>query len=299
VSGWVIRHVVRRALRSLWENLYLNSVAAGVIGAALLLMGVYLTVQYNLNNIVDTWGRDVHVSAYFHADVPEQRRFARRDELARDGRVAQVRYVSEDDAANWLEERIPDVKPVLDELGAGVLPASLEIQLTETSASPTAVASFVKDIEGPDFADIDYGQEWVERFNAFLSLLKLLGAVLGFLILAAALFLVINTVHLIVYNRRDELEIQKLVGATSSFVVAPFLIEGFVQGLVGAGLSMVGLWSVHRLFVVRLQEALQLGVAGDLAFLPAPWLALLCVSGVVLGVGAAMVAVQRFMMQAP
>ncbi|MCB9779159.1 MAG: ABC transporter permease [Alphaproteobacteria bacterium] len=295
-----LQHILRRALRSLWEHLYLNAMAALVIGAALLLMGVYLTVQYNLNAIVDTWDRDVHISAYFHDDVPEERRFAVRDQVAARAEVLQVRYVSSADAREWLRDEVEDIGPVLEELGDDALPASLEISLApEASSTPEAISAFAKSLEGPDFEDLDYGQEWIERFNAFLSLLQLLGAVLGALIGVAALFLVANTVHLIVYNRRDELEVQKLVGATGTYITAPFLVEGAAQGLVGAILSLVGLWGVHRLLVVRLQEALQLGLAGELAFLPWPYRIALFAAGLLLGVTAAFVSVRRFLATAP
>lgn len=294
----LLGHAFRRAFRSLWENLYLNIMATTVIGAALLLMGVYLTVQYNLNTFVDTWDKDVHVSAYFHTDVPEQRRIELRDRLAADPAVERVRYVSEDEARDWLVERVDGVSDVLDKLGPGVLPASLEVTARDPGDT-VALSRWAADLEGPDFQAIDYGQEWIERFQAFLSVLKLLGALLGTLILVAALFLVTNTVYLIVYNRSDELEVQKLVGATGSYITAPFLIEGLLQGVIGSAVSLAGLWAVHVILVSRLQAALALGMAGDLAMLPARWLALLCVTGVVLGVGAATVAVTRFLLRTP
>ena len=294
----LLGHAFRRAFRSLWENLYLNVMATTVIGAALLLMGVYLTVQYNLNTFVDTWDKDVHVSAYFHTDVPEQRRLDLAERMESDPAVARVRYVSEDEARDWLVERVDGVADVLDQLGPGVLPASLEITARDPGDTE-ALARWATDLEGPDFQAIDYGQEWIERFQAFLSVLKLLGALLGTLILVAALFLVTNTVYLIVYNRSDELEVQKLVGATGPYITAPFLIEGLLQGTLGAIISMVGLWLVHVVLVARLQAALALGMAGDLAMLPPRWLGLLCVTGVVLGVGAATVAVTRFLLRTP
>jgi cell division protein FtsX len=102
-------HILRRAARSMWENLYLHSVAIGVIASALLLVGVFLSVQFNLNRMVTEWTRDVHVSAYFLPDVPEQRRFAIRERLAKDPRVAKVVYVSEEEAQDWLIARVEGV----------------------------------------------------------------------------------------------------------------------------------------------------------------------------------------------
>lgn len=290
-------HILRRSMRSLWENLYLNLVSTSVIAAALLLLGVYLTVQHNLSSIVDTWGRDVHVSAYFRAEVPTERRFALRDQLAQDPLVGEVRYVSEAEAQEWLAERVDGLDPILTELGDDVLPASLEVTLVDGASAN--VEEWAATLAGPDFVDVDYGQDWIERFNAFLGLLTLLGSVMGLLVVMAALFLVTNTVWLVVYNRRDELEVQKLVGATSSYIVAPFVVEGTLHGVTGGLLALIGLWAVHRLLVLRLQDALQLGIAGDLAMLPGSWLFGLIAVGVALGVGAAMVAVQRFLLSAP
>jgi cell division transport system permease protein len=292
-----VLRLIRRTSRSLWENAYLNSVAVGVIAASLLLIGVYLTIQFNLNRLVDTWDRDVHVSAYFHNDVPEQRRFDLRDQLASRSEVVRVRYVSPEDAQEWMRERMPGMDSVLKELGAEALPASLEISLTNTAARPEAIADFSQSLSLEAFTDVDYGQEWMERFHGFLSLLQLLGAIMGSLILMAAIFLVMNTIHLIVYNRKAELEIQKLVGATDGFILAPFVAEGLFQGLAGALLSIAGLYAIHNLLVVRLKDSLELAASADLSFLPTSYLLAIILAGAVTGTLAATAAVQRFLLK--
>jgi cell division transport system permease protein len=296
----MVQATLRRVLRSLWENLYLNVVATSVIASALLLIGVFLTVQFNLASIVDSWDQDVHVSAYFHPEITESRRFAARDRIAAMPGVQEVRYVSESDAKAWLVSQVEGMEQVLDEVGPEALPSSLEITLTEAQAEqPSAIGNFAKGLPSSEFQDVDYGQQWVERFHAFLSLLKLLAAILGALIGLAAIFLVANTVDLIVFNRKHELEIEKLVGATRAFIVSPFVLEGLAQGMVGAGLAVGALVLVHKLLVMRLQEALDLGIAGDLQFLPVPYLLALTAGGAAVGSGAAGAAVLRFLRKAP
>jgi cell division transport system permease protein len=296
----MIRHVFRRAGRSIWENVYLNVVATGVIASALLLLGVFLTIQYNLSAIIDSWDRDVHVSAYFQPEITESARFAARDRIAALPGVQEVRYVSEADAKSWLLQQVSGMEEVLDQVGADALPASLEITLTDEQArEPSAIGAFARSLASPEFQDVDYGQQWVERFNAFLSLLKLLAAILGSLIALAAIFLVANTVDLIVFNRKAELEIERLVGATRAFVVSPFLLEGLAQGTVGSGLAVGALVLVHRLLVMRLQEALDLGIAGHLEFLPVTYLLALVAAGATVGSVAAGAAAFRFLARAP
>lgn len=296
----MLAHVLRRALRSLWENLSLNLVSTGVIAAALMLAGTYLTVMVNLGQIVETWDRDVHVSAYFFPDVPVDRRFALKDEIAAMPQVAEVRYVSEAEARAWMEERVPEVQGALGELGDEVLPSSLELTLVEEATHPAALAALIAELQRPDFEEIDYGQEWVRRFDTFLSLLELLGVVLGVLILTAAIFLVGNTMHLVAHARRAELETMKLVGATWGFVAAPFVLEGAIQGLLAGGLTLGGLWAIHNLLVVRLQEAFQLALGGQmLQALPLNLQAALALVGVLLGTTGCLAAIRRFWSAAP
>ena len=107
----LIAHILRRAMRSLWENLYLNLVATGVIAAAVLMLGVFLMVMYNVNAITHSWASDVHVSAYFVPDVPAERCFELKESMSALEGVESVRYVTEDEARAYLEERIPETGP--------------------------------------------------------------------------------------------------------------------------------------------------------------------------------------------
>ena len=296
----MLSHMLRRALRSLWENLWLNLVATGVIAAAVMLAGVYAAAMVNLDRLVDSWDRDVHISAYFYTDVPVDRRFAVKDEIAARAEVAQVEYVSEQAAAAYLTERVEEAGPILEELGDQVLPSSLEITLQESATAPQDIAVFVQTIHGPDFEVIDYGQEWVQRFNTFLALLRALGVVLGALIITAAVFLVANTMHLVAYARRQELETMKLVGATWSFVALPFAIEGALQGLAGSAVAIGVVFGLHRLLVLQLDRALSFDLAGDtLLFLPWGGVLVLMAGGVLLGVVGCIAAIRRFWSAAP
>ena len=284
----LLPYILRRTLASLWENLALNGVVVGVIGAALLVAGTYMQVMVNLDRIVERWDRDVHISTYFYTDVPVDRRFA------------VILYVSEDEARTYLELRVPDVKPILEELGAEILPASLEITLRDTYTRPSDITRFVEKIQSTDFENIDYGQEWVQRFNNFLSLLQMLGVALGSLIAGAVIFLVANTMHLVVYARKAELETMKLVGATWNFIASPFVLEGAALGAMGAGSAILGMWGIHTVVFRRLQNYLQLALGADqLVFPPAPLLWGLVGAGVLLGVAGCWASVRRFWRVAP
>lgn len=284
MSAALLNHVLRRTLRSLRENAALNVAATAVIAVALLLLGVTLTVGHNVGELVRTWGQDVHMSLTLRPGLSDAARAAIEAELRARPEVESLRYVSSAEAVTWMAEQVDGIGPTLEELGPEALPASFELSLrAEVARDPAAVDAFARSLDRPEIDLVDYGAAWVERFQSFLSLLELFGAVLAVLVVAAAIFVVLNTVRLVVYSRRDELEIQRLVGGTDGFIVAPFALEGLIQGLAGGGLAVLGLWIVHQGLVTRLRDALSLEAAGELSFLPAGQLALLGFTGALVG----------------
>lgn len=285
-----------RTLRAMREHTYLAFVSTGVITAGLVLIGMFAMVTTNVALVLGSWEHEVHVSAYLKEGSPEAHA-AIGQSLATRTDVAEVRYVSEAEARAWMVERMPELSPVLDELGADALPASLEITLRPGHTAPAEMEAFVASLRDIGaFDDLDYGQEWVTRLDTFLSVLTTLGVALGTFICLAALFLVANTIHLVVYARRDELEIMRLVGATDRYILAPFLIEGAAQGAVAATLANGLLWAAHRGLLSRLHEVVALALGGEtLRYLPVEGVAAMYLGGMALGMGASWGAVRRFL----
>ncbi len=292
-------HILRRSIRSIWENLYLNTVASSVICVSLLLLGVFGIVETNISMTVEDWNKDVHISAYFSDFLSETDRLRVRDEIHAYPEVVQVRYVSEEEAKEWLMAEVDSLADTLEELGDNSLPASLEITLAPEMAHPQLVEEFAQKLNQNDFANIDYGVVWVERFNAFLRLFEALGTLVGLLIVIATVFLVTNTVHLIIYNRKEELEVTKLVGASDAYILLPFLFEGFIQGLIGALGAISGLWLIHSLLSSQLQKNVDFNLTSELYFLPSSKLLMLIGVGITLGVVADFIASYRFLRKIP
>lgn len=287
----------KRAIRGLREHFYLATVSVGVITAALILIGLYALVVVNVQGIVAGWQRDVHVSAYFAPTVAPETQTALRDQVAARPDVAAVEWITQEAAQVWMAERMPEVKPVLAELGPTALPASLEITLRDGHQGPEAMDAFAASLTATgNFLEIDYGREWVERAAHFLAVLRGFGVALGVAMGLAALFLVGNTINLVVYARRDELEIMRLVGATDRYILAPFLIEGAIQATAALAMSFIVLQVLYQGVLLRLNDVLPLAFDGQgFQFLPPGLFALMAIGGWFIGVAPAWVAVRRFL----
>jgi cell division transport system permease protein len=294
-------NVVSRALRGIREHTWLAFVSTSVVCVALVLAGGFALGILNLRTVLGAWQHDAHVSAYLRADTSSGTIDGIRATLEQRPEVAELTFLSEDDARAWAVREMPELAPSIGEFERGTLPASFEIRMKPEYASPEALASFVDAIRtaGP-WTDIDYGQEWLQQFASFVEAATLVGTGLGVLIVVAALFLVANTVNLVVYARRDELEIMRLVGATNGYILGPFVVEGALQGLVASGVALLALWGAHVAIGPRLAKVMSAAVGSSpLTFLPGSGVALVVAAGVLVGAIASWMSVRRFLGRLP
>lgn len=288
-------YMVRRALRNMRQSPMLCAAAVGTMTVSLLLVAFFALIVLNVQRLTTEWSREIQVLVYLD-QVPEERQLQSWiGDLRQRPEVEGVTFVSRREAFERFRQRLQQDADLLDGLDPEFLPASLEISLVEEHRSQAGVEALVGALKkNPDFGDLRYGQDWLERFESFLRLLKVAGAFLGAFLLFAALFIVANTIKLTLYARRDELEVMALVGATPLFIKAPFLLEGALQGALGGALA---LGSAYLVFHLSLQEGLQAilltsGLAG-ITFLPLSWQLLLLAAGVFLGTFGSLLALRR------
>jgi len=277
-------YALRRALKGMSEYQFLAIATISVVATVLLLLGAFAIVLTNLSGVLDRWGKDVQISCYLQEDINDSGIFRLKAELETMSEVAAVTYVSKDEALQQFGNSIDGLDRILADLDTNPLPASLEVRLLPAFQRPEQVAMVAASLERPEFQALDYSHEWVERYHSFLSLLRLSAFVLGTLLLAAAIFLVGNTIRLAIYARRDELAIVALVGGTRWFARLPFLVEGALQGLLGGLVALLLLRLLHQYAFLEVQDSLGMALGPELmVFLPTSALLGLLVAG--LGVG--------------
>jgi cell division transport system permease protein len=145
--------------------------------------------------------------------------------------VASVRMVSEVQALDRARRELGEFEDVFE---AGILPASIEVRLKEGFRDPTHVRAIATRLEVYDFIDdIRYGEEWVEKLHRLRTIATAVGVSLGLTFALVAIIIIGSTIRMAVLARSREIRIMRLVGATNGFIRAPFLIEGFLKGLLG------------------------------------------------------------------
>jgi cell division transport system permease protein len=203
-------------------------------------------------------------------------------------------YVSKADALARFRSTFADLASSMEGLGDNPLPASYEVRLrTGADAAVDALVAKVRQL--PGIADVRYDRQWLSRLVAAVSVIRGLGFALGILLALAAALTVANVVRLALHARRDEIDIMQLVGAPQMYIRGPFVMEGTLQGGLGAVVALaalgLGFLAVRARYLAPLAEMINLS---SVRFLPWELCLWLVVGGMAVGcLGGALAAAGR------
>ena len=297
MSFYRLFYFFREAFQSIKHNRFTHLVTIGTITFALLTFGIFIVTVINLNRIFDDWGKRIHLIAYLDKNTNAVEIKKARERIANLPQTKNVTYVSKERALTILKESLKDQDGILENLDENPLPASLEIKLKKAYNNPQNLKTFVAEVKRIDtISDVEYGQEWLEKFSAFISIVKLVGVSIGAFLFLATILIISNAIKLTIYSRREEIEIMKLVGATNFFIQVPFFLEGFIQGLCGSLLALGILYVSYKILISKIiaDYSLYLG-ALNLIFLSQKLVVALILFGIILGVFGCALSMGRFL----
>ena len=282
---------LREALKNLRLNLLMSVTAMTTTAVCILILGSGMLVSAHVEGIIRNVGQDVTIEAFFQKDTSEEEIEQARSSVDGYPEVKESTYVSNEEALRRFQEMMSDQPDIVQDIGPDVLPASIEIQLKDSRDSE-AVADKLR-AEG--FTELSYPQQVINDLNEYTgSVVWVLRGATALLFVASVL-LIFNTIRLSIFARRKEIEIMKLVGATDEFVRTPFVLEGLVQGLIGAGLAALLVVWTNALFVDWAPEALpRVPVSSAAVNTPLVLLVLISV-GIFIGVIGSYLSVRRFL----
>jgi cell division transport system permease protein len=289
--------VFRRVFRSFQEVLSTHLLTSGTMAMTLFIFGGFLLAQENLQGLFRGWGSRIHIFAYLGNRLAASEAESLVQRVRAYPEIESVRFISQREAWESFKKSLGSQSGVLEGLSADTLPASLEIALKPGHRDHDSVAGAVERLRAEKAIDeVEYPQEWTENFTALMIGIEWAKWILGGFLFLATLLIVVNTVKLAIVARREEIEIMQLVGAPAGVVKMPFVIEGMLQGLFGAALSLVALWLAFLLLQAELPQTLAVFTARDgLRFLAPESMALLFCLGWVMGAFAGFFSISRFL----
>ena len=276
---------ISRAITNLRQNWLISSITIGIISICLFLVGGYLLITFNMQEVFETWKTQVRVTIYLRDGFPEEDILALQDRLSSLAEVHSVTYTSKSKALEEFGVMLGEDRFLIEGMDRNPLPASLRITPKDPHRNLIGVKIILGAIgDDPLVQDVQYGQDWLDRLDRLFYVLDFGAIVLGLTLSLAAVFIISNTIKITVMARRDELEIMRFVGATESFIRLPFLVEGMIQGMAGSVLSVSLLGAVHALLTGRSdQPLLKILNIESFTFLPLSAISAILLGGMILG----------------
>lgn len=275
----VLRYAVGEALESLWRGRRSGLLSTATIALALVVLGGFLLITSNLERLGTEWSRAAEMSVYLKDDVTASERGAIEAVLEPGEVVAERNYLSKSDALARFKQTFADLATTLDGLGDNPLPASYELRLQPGEAARSGVDRLAARLRATNgVADVRYDRQWLDRLLAAIDIIRRIGLVLGAVLTLGAALTVANVVHLALVARRDEIDIMQLVGAPHSYIRGPFVMEGVLQGGIGALAAVLalaaGFYLLRNRYLIPLASAVNLSGVSFLPFRVSVWLVL-------------------------
>ena len=281
------------AFTSFWRSRLISALSVGTIAVSLFVLGAFLTVASNLNEVVARWTRKVQVTFYLEDKLEDRIRDSLLARLREDAAVETVEVVTREQALERFRSLFHDLRGLPEDLGENPFPASLEATLRGDHQSPDEVRRLVAEFESaPGVEEVQYDLLWIQRLSTTVRLVRGAGGLLGGILVLAGVFTISNVIKLTVYARQDELDIMRLVGATRAYVRGPFVVEGMLQGGLGGALSVGLLWLTFRVFARDALAASDI-LGRAVVFLPRELGIAIVLGGMAVGVAGSLVSLGR------
>ncbi len=274
------------AARGLWFHRNLVAPALVVMIVSLTVLGAFVLVSENLNDVLTTWRERGQLQVFLQPQLADADRAGIEAALRATPAVEEFRYISSDAAAELFRADSAELGEVLGLLEDNPLPASYTVTIAPAMRSQRVLQGLSAQLtELPAVEGVQYDLQIIGRLELGVRALRFIGVLLGGTVLMAAVVTTANVIRVLVFTRRREIETMRLVGASESIVVGRFLAEGALQGLIAGVVSVLLLYIVYSVGLAYLdREALGFLAALPLRFLGVAWILTLVVGGAATGV---------------
>jgi len=225
--------------------------ALGVITIAfsLFAFGLFALVAVNIRQALRGVEERVEVRAFVADGTSADAIAAAMTDISAFPEVAKVDYVTQEGALDRARKDMGEFTDVFEE---AMLPASLDFHLKAGLRDPSSVKAVSDRVKSYQFVDdVRYGEEWVEKLYQLRTVAAGTGLGLRLAFAAVSIIIIGATIRVSVLARAREIAIMRLVGATDGFIRAPFLIDGFVKGIIGGLLALLLTWVAYRTVDLR------------------------------------------------
>lgn len=279
--------------QSIFTHGLMSFAAVCMIICCLLIMGSFSLVAVNLDNMLGDFEKQNEFLAYIDETYTEDQARALEEQILAVPNVSSAEFMSRGEAKEEFAAKQEETE-LFESLPDTVLRDRYRIHVKDLNQ----LRQTVEQVKGiPGVADTSAAYEVAEGFTVVRNVASGVAVILVAILLLVSLFIITNTIKLATFNRREEIAIMKMCGATNGFVRWPFVFEGLILGLIGALLAYLIQWGVYTLIgkAINASDTMQL-----ITILPFDQMAMMVLgvflaTGFVIGVGGSLMAIRKFL----
>ena len=288
-----IGYLLREGIRSIFRHGFMSFAAICVTVACLIIMGSFSLILYNLNVMVRDLEQENEILVYVDESLTEAEAKSVGSQINLIENVNQARFVSREEALENFVQTQGD-ENLFSGLDATTFRHRFVVSLMDNSQMAYTVSQ-IRPVEG--VADVSAPYELEEGFRTIQRVLEVISIAIIAILLVVTLFIISNTIKLTMLDRKDEIAIMKMVGATDGFIRLPFFVEGFVIGLLGAGIAFGLQWGLYNLLLANIATADSLQLFNFVPFMDVLWVMIpaFAAAGLFVGVFGSLMSIRKFL----
>ena len=287
------KYFFHEGLSNMFSHGFMSFAAIGITVACLLIMGTFTLVAVNANGLLEDLEQENEILAFVDDSYTRQQALALQDELETLPNVASVTFISKEEAMDSFQEDYAD-EAIFQDLDPEILEDRYAIKVVDLEQQSQTVEA-VGQVEG--IVDINAYEEIAGGFITVRNVATVVCVALIAILFVVSVFIISNTIKLTTFDRREEIAIMRMVGATNGFIRWPFVYEGFMLGLLGSIIAFFLQWTLYAAVArgVSSNDNLQLIQVIPFSELWVPVAIVFVAAGILIGVGGSLSAIRKFL----
>jgi cell division transport system permease protein len=234
-----IRYLLRESFAGFSRRKLTTGVTILIMGSSLLVLAILTLATLNLDHLLRQAREGIDVRVFLHDGLAPGTEAALQPRLVVIPGVQSVRWISPETALAEFRASLGEDAEILDLLESNPLPGSYHLTLTPGARNLESVRAIREEIAPWDeVAEVAFSQGWIDSLERWSFRFRMASLIVGLIVFVAAVFVISNTVKLTMAASARLIQIQKLVGATNTFIRLPYLCEGMIQGFLAGALAM-------------------------------------------------------------
>ena len=245
-------YLFKEGLRGVFSHGFRSFASITVIAACLIIMGSFALVGVNVDSIIKSMEQDSQILAFVDESLTQDDARLLEGAIRTLSNVREVKFVTREEALENYKSQYEDTS-LFDDIDASVLRNRYVIYLNDI----TLMEQTKEALENvPGVADVNAEVGIAKGFITVRNVVSVITAILIVILLVVSLFMMSNTIKLATFTRREEIAIMKMVGANNGFIRFPFVVEGLIMGLLGAGIGFLMQWAIYNFISERIMNSM-------------------------------------------